>query len=215
MQLYIAIALTVAAIAAWVMALRKSAGSSQAQSLGLFIAPLAAAWLVALLPPAADHIFYKGAIVLGMLLALIALALRISGFLPSYVAHAFLVITYILYALAFASQTSGWPTPFALILIVAAGAIYYWLYPQLAELWSSVAIYGTLIFLATWQALELAVQRPTAWMGWAALGGMLLVTVATLLEAQERFPRFRPTWANAAIPVFLLAQLAIAWSIWG
>jgi len=215
MQLYIALVLTVAAIAAWVMALRKSTSSSPTQSLGMFIAPLAAAWLVALLTPASDHLFYKGAIVLGMLLALIALALRVSGFLPSYVAHAHLVITYALYALAFASQTSGWPTPFALILIVAAGAIYYWLYPKLAELWSSVAIYGTLIFLATWQALELAVQRPTEWMGWAALGGMLLVTVATLLEAQERFPRFRPTWATAAIPVFLLAQLAIAWSIWG
>jgi uncharacterized membrane protein YhhN len=135
--------------------------------------------------------------------------------LPNYAAHAHLVLTYALYALAFSSQTSGWPTPLTIVLIVAAGLLYYWLYPWLSELWSSVASYAFLIFLATWQALELAVQHPTSWMGWAALAGMLLVTIATLLEAQAHFHHLRPTWANASLPIFLFAQIAIAWSVWG
>jgi uncharacterized membrane protein YhhN len=215
MQLYIAIALTVAAVAAWVMALRAPAAAPQIKTIGLNLAPLAAAWLVALLTPANDNTFYKAAIVLGMLLALIGIALHVSGFLPSYVAHAHLLLTYALYAMAFASQTSGWPTPFALLLILAAGLLYYWLYPTLSELWSSIAVYALLIFLATWQSLELALQQPRGWMGWAALAGMLLVSLAAILEAQGRFRRFRPTWAAASLPVFLLAQLAIAWSIWG
>lgn len=214
-QFYIAIVLTVGAVVAWVMALRSTAATPQPQTLGLILAPLLLAWIVALLTPAADNIFYKGAVLLGMLLALIAIALRASGFLPSYAAHAHLFLTYALYGLAFASQTNGWPTPFALVLIAAAGLLYYWLYPTLFELWSWVAIYALLIFLATWQALELAVQQPQTWMGWSALAGMLLLTIATLLEAQGRFRPLRPTWASASLPVFLIAQLAIAWSVWG
>jgi len=215
MQLYFALALTVAALVAWFMALRLPAHAPRMKILGLSLAPLAAAWLVALLTPAADNLLYKGAVVLGLLLTLLALALRQSNFLPSYAAHAHLLITYALYALAFSAQTSGWPTPLALILIAAAGLLYYWLYPSLSELWSSVAVYALLLFLATWQALELAVQQPGAWIGWAALTGMLLATIATLLEAQARFRAFRPTWATAAVPLFLIAQLAIAWSVWG
>jgi hypothetical protein len=215
MQLYIALALTVAALAAWFMALRLPADAPRMKILGLSVAPVAAAWLVALLTPASGNLLYKGAVALGLLLALLALALRQSNFLPSYAAQAHLLITYALYALAFSSQTSGWPTPLAILVVAAAGLLYYWLYPSLAELWSSVAVYALLLFLATWQALELAVQQPSAWLSWAALVGMLLATAATLLEAQARFRAFRPAWATAAIPVFIIAQLAIAWSVWG
>ena len=215
MQIYFAVALSVAALVAWVMALRSSDTSPQSNRMAYTLAPLGAAWLVALLTPPSDHLYYKGAVVLGMLLALIAVAMRASNFLPSYAAHAHLVLTYALYGLAFGSQTSGWPSPFALLLFAIAGLLYYWLYPTLAELWSSVAIYGMLMLLAAWQALELAVQQPSAWIGWVALAGMLLATIATMLEAQARFRNFRPTWANASLPVFALAQLVIAWSIWG
>jgi uncharacterized membrane protein YhhN len=214
---YIALAFTVAGLGAWVMALRQRHAPTS-QTLALNLAPLAAAWMVLLLRPPmenANDTFYKGAILLGLLLAIIGIALRESKFLPGYVAHAHLVLTYTLYAYAFTSQSMGWPTPFALLLIGAAGAIFYWLYPTLAELWSSVAIYVLLILLATWQALEIATQQPQRAMGWAALAGMLLVTVAMLLEAQARFRIIRPAWAWASLPIFLLAQFAIAWSAWG
>jgi hypothetical protein len=215
MQIYIALALTVVALVAWLMALWLPPETPRTQKLAIGMAPLAATWLVALLTPAPGNLLYKGAVVLGLLLALLALLLRHSQFLPGYVAHAHLLLTYALYALAFSAQTSGWPTPFALILMAVAGLLYAWLYPTLFELWSTVALYTLLLFLASWQALELAVQQPSGWMGWAALTGMLLATVATLLEAQARFRAIRPTWAAAALPLFLLSQLAIAWSVWG
>jgi hypothetical protein len=215
MQFYFALVLTAAALVAWVLLLRLPANASRTNALGLVLAPLAAAWLVALLPPASDNLFYKGAVVLGMLLALLALAFQQSKFLPSYAAHAHLLITYTLYGLAFASQTQGWPTPWAILLIAVAGLLYYWLYPTLFEQWPAVAIYALLLFLATWQALELALQQPNGWMGWAALAGMILAIIATLLEAQARFRPIRPSWAVATTPVFLMAQLIIAWSVWG
>jgi uncharacterized membrane protein YhhN len=215
MQIYFAAALTLAALVAWVMYFRWSPLTPQNQRAIYAFAPIGAAWLVALLSPFADQTVYKSAILLGMLLALFAALIRTTEFLPSYAAHAHLVITYALYASAFASETHGWPTPYALLLVAAAGLLYYWLYPRLAELWISVAIYGLLILLATWQALELVVQQPATWTSWAALVGMLLLVAATLLEAQARFRQFRPSWASAALPVFLLAQLAIAWSVWG
>lgn len=210
MQFYIALVLTVGALAAWVLSLRTNA----ANRLALTVAPLVVAWLIALLTPPSDHLFYKAAIVFGLLLAIIGIALYQSRFLPVYVAHAHLLLTYTLYAYAFASQTSGWPTPFALILLVVAAGIYYWLYPTLAELWPSIAVYALVLLLATWQALELAVQQPTSWMGWVAFGGMILAVVAALLEAQARFRPLRSAWGSASLPVFLLAQLCIAWSIW-
>jgi uncharacterized membrane protein YhhN len=214
MQIYFAIALTLAALAAWGYALRLPADKPNTQALGLATAALLAAWLVALLTPASTNIFYKGAILLGMLLALLAFLVRQSNFLPTYVVHAHLLITYALYALAFASQTSGWPTPWSILLIIVAGLLYYYFYPTLYELWSTAAIYALLIFLASWQALELAVQYPYNWMTWAAFAGMLLLTIATLLEAQARFRPLRPTWLVAAMPVFVIAQLFIAWSVW-
>jgi hypothetical protein len=215
MQIYIAFALTVVALVAWLMAFWLPANRPRTQKLALSLAPLAAAWLVALLTPASGNLLAKGAVVLGLLLALLALLLRQSKFLPDYAVHAHLLLTYALYALAFSAQTSGWPTPFAPLLVAAAGLLYIWLYPALFELWSAVALYALLLFLASWQALELAVQQPSDWMSWAAFAGMFLAVVATLLEAQARFRAFRPTWAAAALPVFLLSQLAIAWSVWG
>lgn len=214
MQIYFAGALTLAALVTWGMALRQPASNDQQDRTNYLFAPLAAAWLIALLAPFGEQTFYKGAILLGMIMAFIAVAIRLTDFLPSYVAHAHLLLTYTLYAYAFTSATQGWPTPYALILIVLAGALYYWLYPHLAELWTSAAIYGFLLLLGTWQALEMTVQQPTSWIGWSALAGMLLLVTATLLEAQARFRNFRPRWAQAALPVFLLAQLAIAWSVW-
>jgi len=214
-QLYIAVALSVVSVGTWVYALRLPIYTPQSQLLTYHIVPFLIVWLIALLTPAHEITFYKGAILMGMLMAIIGLALHDFDFLPSYVAHAFLTITYILYAYAFSSQTSGWPTPWALLLLAAAAAIYYWLYPTLHELWISVAIYSLFIFLATWQALELTVQHPAACIGWAALGGMLLAIAATLVEAQGRFLNYRPAWIVACLPLFFLAQLAIAWSIWG
>ena len=215
MQLYIAIALTVAAAAALIMALRAPATPAPMQNLAYTLAPLLVAWLVALLTPSPDGLFYKGAVVLGLLLAILGFVLHRSGLLPTYVAHAHLVLTYTLYAYAFASQTRGWPTPWALLLLAAAALLFWWLYPALAEVRSSVAIYGALVWLATWQALELAVQQPDSFMGWLALGGMILATLALLLEAQARFKQWRPAWHTAALPLFLVAHLVIAWSTWG
>jgi len=215
MQLYFALALSAAALTALVVRLRMPAPASQMQLAAFHLGPFLAVWLVALLTPAHDVTFYKGFVLVGMILAIIGYALHESDFLPSYVTHAFLGITYVLYAYAFSSQTSGWPTPWVILLLAAAAGIYYWLYPRLYELWISIAIYSLFMFLATWQSLELFVQHPGGLMGIAAFSGMLLALIATLLEAQGRFHSFRPGWASYILPTFLLAQLAVAWSIWG
>jgi uncharacterized membrane protein YhhN len=214
LQFYFAGALTLAALVGWVFTLRASLAEDTRNIPVYALSTIVTTWLVAMLTPQGENTFFKAAVVLGMLLALIAVALRASQFLPGYTAHFHLAWTYILYAFAFASQTHGWPTPYALVLVVAAGLLYAWLQPGMAELWSSVAIYGLLLFFATWQALEFGVQHATLWLAWSALVGMLLIVAATLLEGQARFRQLRTSWVNAALPLLLLAQLAIAWSIW-
>ena len=187
------------------------------QQSGPFLAALLGAWLVALLAPAPVNLLHKGAVVFGLTLGLIGLGITQSGFLPRYAGHAFWLISYALYGLALAAQTRapGWVAILlALFLLALAALLYAWLHPVLGELRSAVIVYGGLLLLAAWQAVFWVTQAPGLWTAWAALLGVLLLAAGLTLDAQARWRAFRPAWAAASLPVWLLANLAIAWSVW-
>jgi uncharacterized membrane protein YhhN len=182
--------------------------------MGLALALPVATWLIALLAPQPASLYQKGAIVLGLLLAILAFAFRLSNLLPVYAAHAHLMLTYALYAGAFAARTTGWPTLWALLVLVAAAGVLWWLWRSLAELRESILLYALLLLLALWQALEMAVQQPAEIAAWAALVGMAIICLAALLEAQARFRPIRSGWGAAALPLLLIGHFAVAWSVW-
>ena len=79
--------------------------------------------------------YYKGAIVLGLCLALLADLLYIVPGTPQLVHLGHLTIIYALYATAFASQMSlQIPTIWTVILLVLAGGIYYLIHEGLTFL---------------------------------------------------------------------------------
>lgn len=213
-SLIIAAIVSFAALAAWVFWVRQPPDAPLDKRMGLGLALPAAAWLTAMLAPAPVSLYQKGAVVLGLILAFLALSLRLSKFLPNYAAHAHLLLTYALYATAFAAVTVGWPTPWAMIVVLSAVGLMAWLWPRLAELRESVLIYAGILLLGIWQAFELASQQPAAPAAWAGLLGMLLICAAAFLEAQARFRPTQPPLTAAVLPVLTLGHLAVAWSVW-
>ncbi len=210
----IAIFMSLGGLVAWYLWLRqpKDTPLSERMALGLLLPGVA--WLIAMLAPQPENMYQKGAIALGLIVAFLALALRLGKYLPAYVSHAHLVVSYALYATGFAARTTGWPTPWALPAIVASVGLFIWLWPYLAELREGVLVYGIVLLLALWQAIEMAVQYPDEVAGWAALIGMVLVCIAAVFEVQARFRPLRPGLVIAVVPILVIGHFAVAWSVW-
>lgn len=171
--------------------------------------------LIAFITPAPVSIFYKAALSLGLILALLANFLRLLPGTPLVVEKAHLLIALTLYMIAFATlHPLKWPTPWLLLLLVGAGGIAWLLASRLAELQISLAIYGVILLLMLWQALEVLVVAGQLW-SWVLFGGALLLVMAETLQGFDRF--YQPLrFSKFVVTGFvLLGQLLLALSIWG
>ncbi len=213
---YVALALTVAALAALVLLVRgPQPPGHEDNSLIYALAAVAVSFLIALIAPQPVSAFYKGAILLGLTFTLIATGLLFSRFLPDYAAHAHLLWVYMIYFLAFTAHTRlQLPTPWALFVIAALGLLYWQLSRHLREVWGAIVAYAVILALVAWQVLELVVQNGAALWTWAALAGIALAAAAHTLQAVQQYRRPLTSLPVAQI-VFLLAQTALAWSVWG
>ncbi len=171
--------------------------------------------LIALITPEPIAAYYKAAIMLGLILQLLGSAIALLLGVPLVVNKAFTLIALLVYMSAFGDlHTLAWPTPWVLLLLVYAGGIGWLLAPRLAELQISVLIYGVILLLTSWQALEVVVVAGQPW-AWLLLTGALCLVVTDSLQAIDRF--YRPVrFAKVLIPVILFwGQLLLALSIWG
>lgn len=171
--------------------------------------------VIAFMTPAPVSIFYKAALSLGLILALLANFLRLLPGMPLVVEKAHLLIALTLYMIAFATlHPLKWPTPWLLLLLVGASGIAWLLAPRLAELQISLAIYGVILLLMLWQALEVLVVAGQLW-SWVLFGGALLLVLAEILQGIDRF--YQPLrFSKVAVSgCLLLGQLLLALSIWG
>ncbi|HMN31670.1 MAG TPA: hypothetical protein PKE45_26210, partial [Caldilineaceae bacterium] len=126
MQLILAFVLTVAALVVATLFIRPGVARQPAQP--MLYAPLGMALLavVALLAPTPLDFVHKGAIVLGLILALIAVVFFSLEGTPPVVGFAQMLITYMLYFVASAVLTAwGWPTPWELVVLLIAGLLYW------------------------------------------------------------------------------------------
>ena len=211
----IALAATVAALAGVVQWLRLPLDADPSRRIGYSAGTVAGAWLVALLAPAPVGPGYKAALVFGLTLTLLALTFQQSGFLPDYVAHGHLMWAYLVYAYGFASLTVWtWPSPWLLLPLVIAAAVYWRLYANLRDLWETVLLYTILLTATAWQALNWALQAPTTYVAWTALAAVLLIAAAHTVQAMTRFRGLSPRPAGVAFALLLVAQLPLAWSVW-
>ncbi len=172
--------------------------------------------LIGLITPEPVAAYYKAAILLGLILQTVGSALLLLPGMPQVVDKAFTLIALLVYTNAFgALHTLKWPTPWLLLLLAYAGGIGWLLWPRMAELQISVLIYGAILLLMSWQALEVVVVTAGQPWAWVLFSGVICLVLSDSLQAIDRF--YRPIrFAKALIPAILfLGQLLLALSIWG
>lgn len=171
--------------------------------------------VIALLVPTPVSVFYKAAVLLGLILSLLGSAVRLLPGTPLAVNKAHLLLAALLYMTAFAElHPFKLPTPWLLLLLLYAGGIAWLLVNKVAELQITLLIYGGILLLMSWQALEAFVVVGQLWTGLLLLGALCLV-IADSIQALDRFYRALPAARLLTPAVLLLGQLLLALSIWG
>lgn len=171
--------------------------------------------VIALLAPTPVSVFYKAAVLLGLILSLLGSAVRLLPGTPLAVNKAHLLLATLLYLTAFAElHPFKLPTPWLLLLLLYAGGMAWLLANRVAELQITLLIYGGILLLMSWQALEAFVVVGQLWTGLLLLGTLCLV-IADSMQALDRFYRALPAARLLTPAVLLLGQLLLALSIWG
>lgn len=170
---------------------------------------------IALIVPAPVSVFYKAAVMLGLLLSLLGSAARLLPGMPLAVSKAHLLMAALLYMTAFAElHPFKLPTPWLLLLLLYAGGMAWLLASKVAELQITFLVYGVILLLMSWQALEAFVVVGQLWTGLLFIGALCLV-IADSIQALDRYYRSLPAARLLAPAVLLLGQLLLALSIWG
>ncbi|MCB0075747.1 MAG: hypothetical protein KDE20_30050, partial [Caldilineaceae bacterium] len=135
-QFYLAVIFSLAAVVLAVLRLRIEADPTGSGEQSYVYRPLAmlAIALVAMVAPEPVSVFYKGAIVLALLLALLGETVMMVKGTPLMVGVIFVSFCALLYFFAFGSTVDlQWPTPWALLIVLYVGAVYYLLGSRLGE----------------------------------------------------------------------------------
>lgn len=171
--------------------------------------------LIALIAPAPVSVYYKAAILLGLLLTLLGNAFALLPGTPPVVQKAHWLLAIVLFTTAFAAlHPAKWPTPWLLLLLLYGGGIAWLIAPRLAELQITLLIYGILLLLMGWQALEAVVTVDQLW-GLLPFFGALCFLIADSLQALHHFYRTLPQIKILQPTFLLLGQLLLALSVWG
>ena len=216
-QFYLAVIFSLAAVVLAVLRLRIEADPTGSGEQSYVYRPLAmlAIALVAMVAPEPVSVFYKGAIVLALLLALLGETVMMVKGTPLMVGVIFVSFCALLYFFAFGSTVDlQWPTPWVLLIVLYVGAVYYLLGSRLGEFWFPGIIFMLLLALATWMALEAFVQVRQPWALVGLVGVVALDGAATLLGVNEFRDGFRDSRLTM-LGLYYLAQLLIAISVWG
>lgn len=171
--------------------------------------------IVAMMAPMPVSLFFKGAIVLGLLLSLVADGLLAIESTPPVIGAGIYLVVYFLYLLAFSSQTV-WqiPTVWVLPLILYAGWWWLRLAPSFREVRGAVLAYTVMLGLMVWQALELAVQRGEPW-AFVALAAALIFGLADSMRGIVLLRGPINGGDAIALSAYFLGQWLIAFSLWG
>ena len=215
MQVYFAIALSIVAAALvvtpYIPALRSKLSQPE------LLAPLVPLCLLLArhAMPQPVSMFYKAAVLLGLLAAIILCCSSACRACPYYVSLAFLCIVVPLYAIAFAStHRLSLPTPWLLLIIAWAAGLYWATRAHLHE--ERYALIGLIVLagLMGWQALEMRAHNGQAWASLGLAGALLIGVAGTLLLVDRTRKPFRGAALLVAL-AFHASQALIAWSVWG
>ena len=161
------------------------------------------------------NLIYKGAILLGLIIATVGIALNAIPGTPVYAGLGHFLVAFFLFFVAFGTETHlDWPSPWGLLIIAYCGALYWVVAPSLREQRGAVIAYMALLGMATWRGLEMWLQDGSVWSGFALLG-IGLLALASSLAAFDRW-RAPVRWQRTITLLTAYAgQWLLAWSVWG
>jgi uncharacterized membrane protein YhhN len=214
-QYYLAIILSIAALVGATLHVRASLLGLSGRVAVPRPAVMALVVLIALLAPEPVDPYYKGGILFGLLVSLVADGLATIPGNPRITVVGLLLIAYFVYLTVFASETAlGWPTPWLLALILYGALLYWQIAPGLREMKGTILLYMALLGLMTWQALEMALFHGQVWSALAFTGAIGLVLASSI----EGFSTYRTAirgGTSYAVAAYLIAQWLLAASVWG
>lgn len=214
-QFYLAVIFSLAALILTVLRLRAEAAGAQDKVYTYRPLVMLCIALVAMVAPEPVSVFYKGAVVLALLLAILGEAVMMIKGTPLMVGVIFVSFCAILYFFAFASLVSlAWPTVWALLIPLFVAALFYVFKSSLGEFWFPGIVFMALLALATWMALETAFQVRATWAFVGLAGITALDTAAALLGIDQFRGGFRGG-RYVMFSFYYMAQWLLAVSVWG
>jgi uncharacterized membrane protein YhhN len=170
---------------------------------------------IALIPDTPVSETYRGLVAAGLLFSLagdVFLMLPANRFREGLASF---LVAHLLYIGAFTSTAGFQLAPFALVPMLAAGALMFRaLLPHLGELRLPVAVYVTAIGVMVWQAGGQWLEAGTTWAACALLGALLFAVSDSLL-AWNRFRNAIPHSQVWVLGSYFPAQWLIALSVGG
>ncbi len=214
-RMYLALFFSIIALATMVFQFLPRKGVRAANPVTYPLLAMVMIDLVALLSPAPISIFYQGAILLGLVIATLAVVFYYLPQIPHYIGSALLMIVAMLYFLAFSSANHiAIPSPILLLVLAYAALLYWYGREEAREQRGAFITYIVVMALMVWTASEVWVQHHTLWSVMAFSGAIFLVVNSTLMLV-ERVQRETLWLSIVQVFAYNAGQLLIAWSIWG
>jgi uncharacterized membrane protein YhhN len=170
---------------------------------------------LAILAPQPISPMYKGAIIIGLVIALMGDSLMMIPGTPFIVGLVSFSFVALLNFMAFGSEVSFQiPSPVGILILLYAVAFYWVLRKSLIEFWFPTVMLIVFMSLMVWQALEMFVQNMAPWSFFGLLGATLLAAAASLFA----FRYFRSGMKGDTLMMmgaYHIGQWCLALSVWG
>ncbi len=170
---------------------------------------------LAILAPQPVSPMYKGAIIIGLTIALLGDSLMMIPGTPFIVGLISFSFVALLNVFAFGSEvTFQVPSPAGLLILLYAVAYFWMLRKQLIEFWFPTVVLIVFMSVMVWLALEMFVQNAALWSFFGLLGATLLGAAASLFA----FRFFRSGMRGDRLMMmgaYHIGQWCLALSVWG
>lgn len=139
--------------------------------------------ILAILVPTPVSAAYKGAIILGLLLVVLARVANAYLKLPTSAQQAIELLVLTLFAATMmAHHPAKWPTPWLLLVLLLATGLMVWLWRRSAELQGTFLAYAIVLSILLWQTIELVTVNG-AWWSWATLLAVIGIVLVKAMGA--------------------------------
>jgi uncharacterized membrane protein YhhN len=170
---------------------------------------------LAVLAPQPVSPIYKGAIIVGLIIALLGDSLMMIPGTPFIVGLVSFSFVALLNAYAFGSEVAlRVPSPAGLLVVLYAVALFWALRKQLIEFWFPTVVLLVFMSVMVWLALEMFVQDSALWSFFGLLGATLLGAAASLFAFRHFSSGMRGD-RLLMMGAYHIGQWCLALSVWG